>query len=373
MLNLEVETLKPRVSYQHHTRPQIDDKIKINWFLIQFFTKCSLKRKIIWNVSVFILIVIPIIVALFKQKFSFESNLDRILTLNASSEYVFLFYVLLFHQWTFRESVVDQINQLWSNINLPANQQLRRRLFKERSMCICLTLAFISSTLVNKITSGVYEFLDWISVLQSVFCLVSFIAIGIFYSFLHVQFLMEMVILLTASFDRVNYLIELQVENGPTLDELKSIRRLYSDIIQLTDYVAESLKTFITLIYLKTAYLIVSISYTMFVSGYTVSKTYWMALAYFSGPVLVLFMTFRIIRVNISAFASFDDLYSLTPYATTKEMKFELLMFIHRVARNDVGLKFCKSTLIGPNFFSTLLTICIASFFVGIAFVLQPN
>uniref|UniRef100_T1KM55 Gustatory receptor n=1 Tax=Tetranychus urticae TaxID=32264 RepID=T1KM55_TETUR len=378
MATLKVEKLRPRVSCQHkifltNIRPQIDDKIKINWFFIKFFTNCSLKSKIIWNTGLIILTAVPLTIALFKQKFSFETNLDRILTLNASSEYLFLFYVIIFHQWDFRESVVNQINQLWSNIDLPVNRHLKRRLFKERSICVVLAAAFIALEFVNKITLGYFRFDDWISILKSVFSLASLLAFGILNCFLHFQFLMEMVILITAAFDHVNYLIELQAENGPTLNDIKSIRRLYSDIVQLTDYFAESLKTFVTLVYLKTAYLIVSISYTAFISGYTVSKTFWMALVYSTGPVLVLFLTFRIIRVNISAYSSFDDLYSLTPYATTKEMKFELLMFIHRVARNDVGLKFCKSTLIGPNFFSTLLTICVASFFVGITFVIEPN
>uniref|UniRef100_T1KM56 Gustatory receptor n=1 Tax=Tetranychus urticae TaxID=32264 RepID=T1KM56_TETUR len=378
MSNLKVEKLKPRVSSQHNifltsTRTPIDAKVEINWFLIQFFTNCSLKSKILWNSTLITLIVIPVIIALSKQKFSFETNLDRILTLNASSEYLFLFYITLFHQWTFRKSVVDQINQLWSNINLTANQHLKHRLLRERSTFVILALAFISFGLLSKITSEEYQFVDWISILKSVFSLANRLAFGIFYCFLHLQFLMEMVILITAAFDHVNHLIELQVENGPTLNEIKSIRRLYSDIVQLTDYFAESLKIFVTMIYLKTTYLIVSLSYTTFVSGYTVSKTYWMALAYFTGPIIILILTFRIIKVNISAYSSFDDLYSLTQCATTKEMKFELLMFIHRVARNDVGLKFCKSTLIGPNFFSTLLTICIASFFVGIALILQSN
>ncbi|XP_025017266.1 uncharacterized protein LOC112539192 [Tetranychus urticae] len=312
MSDLKVEKLRPRVSYQHkifvtNTRPQIDEKIKINWLLIQFFTNCSLKSKIIWNVSVIILIVIPIIAALSKHNFSFETNLDRILTLNASSEYLFLFYLILFHQWTFRESVVNQINQLWSNINLPANQRIERFLFRERSICVIMTIAYISSGLLHKITSEEHQFVDWISTLKSVYSFVHFLAFAVFYCCLYFQFLIEMVILLTASFDHVNYLVELQVENGPTLNEIRSIRRLYSDIVQLTDYVAESLKIFVTLIYLNTAYRIVSISYTMFISEYTITTTYWKALAFIIGPVLVLFMTFRIIKVNISAYSSFDD------------------------------------------------------------------
>ncbi|XP_053212568.1 uncharacterized protein LOC128396073 [Panonychus citri] len=339
--------------------------------LFSFFSKCSMKRKLCWNIILMVLIGQTIYDQTFIH-FTLTFDSQRVLFIRFLAEDIILFYILITHQWTFRDSIMNEIHQLWLNIELPSNQFNNSFVFRKR---LRFKIIFFMFFLIIAISWMIRDQLplptDWISFIQVMYRLIYRILIVTFFCCLHFCLLVDSTILITASFNYINHLISIQVEKGPNLQEIKKIRRIYSETIRLTDYLARTLDVFVSIVYLHFAICLICASYQLIINDYIFDRHLSSIISHYMGPSVILHMTFSLIQINIKSYLCLNDLYKLTLFNESADMKFELIMFIHRVTRNDIGFKFFKSTLIGPNFFSTLFTIMLTIFFAGLSFIIR--
>ncbi|XP_053212580.1 uncharacterized protein LOC128396082 [Panonychus citri] len=348
------------------------NRIDIRTFfpLVKLFSQCSTRRKIIWNIILTGYIIQSITDQIHTfNKLSLSSSINRFRLINFLAENLVLYYILLSHQWTLRDSNIIKINRLWSKIKLPPSQFNRKCVSTDRlQMLIIFSVQLIVSTINTSRNFNLFDSRQFSSTIFIIYKVAHYAFGVIMYLGFQFSLLLDITSLLTISFNYVHHLIKVS-QKPISLLQIQEIHSIYNDIIHLTKYIAEVLRVFITLVHLLFIFRLSFICYSIATNEYNFDSSILKKFLYFLGLVQILFTTFRMMKVNIAAYSCFNDLYQLTLSTDCVEVDYELSMFIYRVSKNDIGFQFAKSTLIGPNFFSSLSTVLIIIFLAEIWFV----
>ncbi|XP_053209414.1 uncharacterized protein LOC128393294 [Panonychus citri] len=185
---------------------------------------------------------------------------------------------------------------------------------------------------------------------------------------LHGPFLIELSILISASFNHINQLI-VSLSNDQTKTDnlsqtINKIRSTHNKIIELTIKVNSMFKRNILIIYpINLLQLIVNINSLIVnhqISWRLVNLNHFPLIYYSIAPIFIIHVTLRLLEVNCNSFASLNQIYNLSHREQlTIKSKYEIGYFLFRINDKNIGFTFWKLMIIGPNFFSSMITLIV--------------
>uniref|UniRef100_T1KM57 Gustatory receptor n=1 Tax=Tetranychus urticae TaxID=32264 RepID=T1KM57_TETUR len=335
----------------------------INFYIDNVYGKTK-RVKLLWNFVLAICLIFRVHGSYkhFSQKPIKVVGFLPIEMINALLSDLSHIYLLCSHQWVFRSTNIEPIYNLWSSIGLPSNKvNLNYVSSRRKKSLICfmilIGLLFYNETPISLKTRYSSALCNLIHNTISLFIRYCSVAIS---CSVHGPFLIELAIVISAAFNHVNLLISKLDETN--LSQLAEIRRLHSQIIILSRKCNSLFSFFIPFAFPIQLFKIINIFYLLLfdpISQNNINLNTLDIVNSFIGPIYLGFTVFRLMEVYTSSIACSDSLYALSHRIQSPETQYEIVLFIFRVDKKDIGFKFWRLAIIGPNFFSSLTIIMI--------------
>uniref|UniRef100_T1K844 Gustatory receptor n=1 Tax=Tetranychus urticae TaxID=32264 RepID=T1K844_TETUR len=343
-------------------------KIVITNFYLQHVYKSSKLIKFTWNIA----IIIFVVNRLMDRYFSYQQNLikfdrtNQIYSINILLGDLWYFYMLSTHDWLYNSVDIEKINKLWHSIDLPVNYYNQNFISSRRSKASKVFMLIIGlvfccdAATINMERYPNYPKCTFIHNLISI--LINYYATVMTFT-IHSSLLVEMTILISASFNHINRFIG----GLGSSQQLTNLHQMHTKTIQLTHRVNSMFTNFIIYLYPASLFRVTTIIYSfMFqpISTIAINLNLLSVIKFVNPPIFIIFITLSLSAVHQFSYNCSNHLYYLTHRSLPDDIKYQVATFLYRVDRKDIGFTFWKLALIGPSFSSSMTTLLLITIIV---------